>query len=115
MTTGACLVLTIVIVLMIVVVIVIMIVIVDRPQEAREGPLGHLPALPPSRCVREPEVDALVDADVDQILGCVREAPIRARFLDGHGVSTRDLEGETVPPEVEREHTGYGARNIVCA
>jgi hypothetical protein len=108
----------IVIVLLIVIVIIIMIVIMDRPQEVREGPLGHLQALPPPSCVREPEVDALVDADVDHILGRVREAPIRAHILhilDGRGVGTRDQEGELVSPEEEPEHTGDGSRHIVCA
>ena len=75
--------------LMIIVVVLIITVIVDRPQEVLESPLGYVPALPPRRCVREAEVDALVDADVDCILGCVRKAPICAGVLDGQWIGTR--------------------------
>ena len=58
-------------ILMIIVVILIITVIIDRPLEVLESPLGYVPALPPRRFVRELEVDALVDANVDYILGCV--------------------------------------------
>src|SRR2546430_2197431 len=75
--------------IMIMVIIVIIIVIVDRPQEVLEGPLGHLPALPPRHCVREAEVDALVDAGTDHLVGRIREAAIRAGVLDSRWVATR--------------------------
>ena len=76
-------------ILMIIVVVLIITVIVDRPQEVLESPLGYVPALPPRRCVREAEVDALTDANVDYILGCVRKAPICAGVLDGQSIGTR--------------------------
>ena len=75
-------------ILMIIVVVLIITVIVDRPQEVLESPLGYVPALPPRRCVREAEVDAL-KMDVDYILGCVRKAPICAGVLDGQSIGTR--------------------------
>ena len=50
---------------------IIVTVIMDRPLEVLESPLGYVPALLPRRCVRELEVDALVDANADYILGCV--------------------------------------------
>jgi len=34
-------------------------------------------------------VDALVDVNVDYILGCVRKAPIPAGVLDGQSIGTR--------------------------
>ena len=58
-------------ILMIIVVILIITVIIDRPLEVLESPLGYVPALLPRRCVRELEVDALVGANADYILGCV--------------------------------------------
>jgi hypothetical protein len=73
---------------MIIVVVLIITVIVDRPQEVLESLLGYMPALPPRRCVGA-EVDALVDANVDCILGCVRKAPICAGVLDGQSIGTR--------------------------
>ena len=54
-----------------------------------ESPLGYVPALTPRRCVRGLEVDALVDVNVDYILGCVRKAPIPAGVLDGQSIGTR--------------------------
>jgi hypothetical protein len=74
---------------MIIVVVLIITVIVDRPQEVLESLLGYVPALPPRRCVGEAEVDALVDANVDCILGCVRKAPICAGILDGQSIGTQ--------------------------
>ena len=50
---------------------IIVTVIMDRPLEVLESPLGYVPALLPRRCVRELEVDALVGANADYILGCV--------------------------------------------
>ena len=43
--------------------------LVDGLQEASEGPLGHVPTLHPCRFIREAEMDALVDADIDYIPG----------------------------------------------
>src|SRR5882762_1633068 len=67
--------------ILVIVVVIIIMVIVNRPQEVLEGPLGHESALPPRRKVRETEVHALVDADVHDIPGQVREAAIRACLL----------------------------------
>ena len=68
-------------ILMIIVVVLIITVIVDRPLEVLESP-GYVPG---RRCVREAEVDALIDANVDYILGCVRSAGV----LDGQSIGTR--------------------------
>ena len=51
--------------------------LVDRLQEVSEDPLGHLPALLPGLFIRGAEMDAVVDADLDRILGQRREAMIR--------------------------------------
>ena len=51
-------------------------------QEVSEDPLGHVPALLPPLFIREAEMDALVDADIDRIPGHIREAVIRARVRD---------------------------------
>jgi hypothetical protein len=48
-------------------------------QEVSEDPLGHVPVLLPALFIREAEVNAMVDADLDRILGQLREAVIRAR------------------------------------
>jgi hypothetical protein len=54
--------------------------LVDRLQEVSEDPLGDLPALLPGLFIREAEMDAVVDADIDRILGQLREAMIRTRL-----------------------------------
>jgi hypothetical protein len=41
--------------------------LVDGLQEASEDPLGHVPALRPGLFIREAEMDALVDADIDYV------------------------------------------------
>ena len=38
-------------------------------QEVSGDPLGHVPALLPALFIREAEMDAMVDADVDRIPG----------------------------------------------
>lgn len=43
--------------------------LVDRLQEVFECPLSHAPALRPRPFIREAEMDALVDADIDRIPG----------------------------------------------
>jgi hypothetical protein len=44
---------------------------VNRPQEVIEDMPCHARPLPPRRLVREPEVNALVDANVDYVVGHV--------------------------------------------
>ena len=51
-----------------------------------EGPFGHLSALLSCFCVRGPEVDTLIDADVFNILGRIGKAGVRARLLNGLGM-----------------------------
>src|SRR5882724_7169050 len=102
-------------ILVIVVVVIIIMVIVNRPQEVLEGPLGHESALPPRCKVRETEVDALVDADVHDIPGQVREATIRARLLDGQWRGATQRKGQVVRSEEERDCSGESTSNIVCA
>ncbi len=57
--------------------------IAERPQKVPEGPVGHLLPLLPRCLVCEAEVDARIDAGVYDILSGVREAPVRARVLNG--------------------------------
>ncbi len=51
------------------VIVIVVIVVVDRAQEMGEDPLGHVASLLPRLHVRKAEVDALVNAGVDHILG----------------------------------------------
>src|SRR6266403_1312538 len=94
---------------------IIAIVVVDRAQEVREDPLGHVAPLLPRLHVRKAEVDPLVDAYVDHILGCIREAVIGARLLRGCSVRGGHREGHFVGPEEEGKYTGYGAGDVVGA
>jgi len=43
--------------------------LVDGLQEVSEDPLCHVPALLPGLFIREAEMDAMVDADIDCIPG----------------------------------------------
>ena len=93
-------------ILMIIIVILIITAIVDRPQEVLESPLGYVPALPPRRCVREAEVDALVDADVDCILGCVRESGCMCGGIStASGLVLVNREGLAGESQEERKRT----------
>jgi hypothetical protein len=96
-------------------IIIVIVVVVDRPQEVFVDPFRHLTALPASRRIGEPEVDALVDADLDHILRRVREAGVCARLDLGRRVIAVDREGHLVRPEKERQHPGQRAGEIVCA
>ena len=69
-------------------------------QEVPEDPLGHGPALCPALFIREAEMDALVDADIDRIPGQIREAVIRARVWVSQWILADDREGHLVRPEV---------------
>lgn len=85
---------------------VVMIVGVDGAQEMREDPLGHVAALPSSLQVRKAKVDTSVDAGVDYVRGCIREAVIRACSVDGGWmVRGRYGEGHFVGPKEESEPT----------
>jgi len=95
--------------------IVLMFVISDRPQEVREGPLGYASALLPRLLVREAEVDALIDADVDHVSSRIRESGIGARLLNGRWVISGHQEGHLVRPEEVGKHTGYGTGDVVGA
>jgi len=74
-----------------------------------------LAPLLPRLHVRKAEVDPLVDAHVDHILGCIREAVIGARLLRGCSVRGGHREGHFVGPEEEGQGTGYGAGDVVGA
>ena len=80
-----------------------------------EGPLGHMPALLPRLFVREAEMDAVVDANIDGIYGHVREAMIRARLRVSQRVGGGDCEGHVIRPEEECERAGQGANNVIKA
>jgi len=69
-----------------VVLAIIAIIVIDWAQEVGKGPLGDVAALLAGDHIREPEVDALVDAHVDHIGGGIREAIVGARLLGGGGV-----------------------------
>ena|SRR2546422_604678 len=56
------------------IIIVVLVVVVDSPEEVFEGPLRDAAALPASGRIGKPEVDALVDPDVDHVPRRVREA-----------------------------------------
>jgi hypothetical protein len=53
--------------------------------------------------VREAEVDTLPDAHGDDLLGCRREARVRALLLDGGGCSARERKRNVVPAEEQLE------------
>jgi len=80
-----------------------------------EDPLSHVAPLPSRLHVRKAEVDPLVDADVNHIRGCIREAVIGVRLLSGCSVRGDYREGLFVSPEEEGKDTGYGARDVVGA
>jgi hypothetical protein len=83
--------------------IIVITLIVQRPQEMAEGPLGHVSALLPRRCVREAEVNALVDSSVDHLLRHIRKAAEVARVVVGRTrVGGRYREVHFVRPEEER-------------
>ena len=69
-------------------------------RDVSEDPLGHLFALLPSGFVRETEMDAVVDADIDHISCHVRETAICAGLLHSLRVVARDREGHVVLPKV---------------
>ena len=98
-----------------VVTVVIVVVTVERPQEVLEGPVRHVPALPTRHCVREAEVDAVVDANVDHIAGHVREVMICARLRVSQRVGARDSEGHVIRPEEECERAGHRTNNVIEA
>jgi hypothetical protein len=94
---------------------IIVIGVVERAQEVGKGPLGDVAALLAGDHIREPEVDALVDAHVDHIGGGIREAIVGARLLGGGGVRGGDCERHFVSAEVEGEDAGDGTGDIVCS
>ena len=103
----------IMIVIAVITITMMVIAIVERLQEVPEGPRGHMPALAPRHSVRRAEADALEDAGLDQIRGCIRKSVICARLLDGQRVIARQSEGHLISPEKERKRTGHDTRNLV--
>jgi hypothetical protein len=95
-------------------VVVILIIVVDRPQEVMENPLRHSASLQQSGFVCSAEVDALVDAHDDHVLGHVRETLVMAIGLDGARERTGEVDREFVRLEVERQRAGNGPVEIVC-
>lgn len=60
----------------------------------------------PALFIREAEMDALLDADIDRIPGQLREAVIRARVWISLRVLAEDRKGHVVRPEEELERAG---------
>jgi hypothetical protein len=88
---------------------------VQRLQVVLEGPLGHAPALISRHLIGRAEVDALVDAHVNHLLGRLPQSAIRARLLHGLWVEAREREGQVVRREEELQDLGHSARKIVGA
>ena len=80
-----------------------------------EDPLGHVPALLPGFFIREAEMDALVDADIDRIPGQIREAVIRVRVRVSQRVLAEDRESDMVRPEEELQRSGQRANRVIGA
>ena len=89
--------------------------LVDGLQEVSEDPLGHVPALLPGLFIREAEMDALVDADIDRIPGQIREAVIRARVRVSLRMLAEDREGHPIRPEEEFQRAGQRASRVIGA
>ena len=98
----------------VVIVVIVVAIVVDRAQEMEEGPLVHVATLPSSLQVRKAELDTGVDAGINYVRGCIREAVIRAcSLVGGWVICGRYGEGHFVGPKEESKHTGYGASDVV--
>lgn len=80
-----------------------------------ESPPGHAPALLPRLFIREAEVNALVDTDIDRIPGQIREMVIRERVRARQRMLAVDREGEVVRPEEELQRAGQGTNRVIGA
>ena len=86
---------------------------VERSQEVADGPIGHMSPLSSRDFVRESEVDALVHADIDDVISHVGESVISDRSVRRRA---EDREGCLVAQQM-RERTcdvlfGTGRKNF---
>ena len=80
-----------------------------------ESPLSYVPALLPSHFIREAEMDALVDVNINRIPGQIREALIRERVRVSQRMLAEDRKGDVVRLEEKLEYTGQRTNRVIGA
>src|SRR5215468_8380238 len=88
---------------------------VERPEEMPERPVGDVLALVAGRLVCRAEVDALIDAGVDNVVSRVRQPMIGARLLNDLRDVACECKGQSIRSEEMMQHTGNRAVKTICS